>query len=223
MTDSLFTYVDQPLLKSEINPAGWIEQPTYIAWAIGPCFNALVGSSGVTVSGWETHQVDTGNRVDRKFIPSKNANRREWEGTIMGIAGVCEELPINSHVLIKVRQRELSEAYGHSFRKTNGKPMAGEEYWVRLLGVIRDKNLRVSVEFAPEDSIFESLRKDARNEGIKQFNQMGLESVLATVQPAKAKSQGKPPFEPVDGYIDQPSLIARKPRRARRKKPVDRK
>ncbi|AZO61232.1 MAG: hypothetical protein E5Y51_05650 [Mesorhizobium sp.] len=152
--------------------------------------------------------------VDRNFIPSRGANRREWEATIMGIAGVCERLPPTSTALIRVRQEELAEAFASGFRKTSGKPMAGQDFWSKLLAVIADKALRVSVDFAPEDETFRTLKEDAKEEGIRQFDKLGEAQVRASVEVAKPKREWKPAFEPdEEGFVEQPALILRKPKR----------
>ncbi|RUW77701.1 MULTISPECIES: hypothetical protein [unclassified Mesorhizobium] len=180
--------------------------------------NVYRGSTGITVSAWEIQRADTGELFDRYFIPSRGANRREWEATIMGIAGVCERLPLNSAVLIRVRQEELAEAYACGFRKTSGKPMAGQEFWSKLLAVIADKALRVTVEFAVEDNTFCTLREDAKKEGIKQFEKLGESSVRASVEIAKPKRPIRPSFDPAEGgEIDEPALILRRPKPDRRK------
>ncbi|TIR19440.1 MAG: hypothetical protein E5X33_20140 [Mesorhizobium sp.] len=195
-----------------VGPTSHPNQLTYLAWAVGPCLNVYRGSTGITVSAWEIQRADTGEFVDRNFIPSRGANRREWEATIMGIAGVCERLPPTSTALIRVRQEELAEAFASGFRKTSGKPMAGQDFWSKLLVVIADKALRVSVDFAPEDDTFRTLKEDAKKEGIRQFDKLGEAQVRASVEVAKPKRRLRPGFDPVEGgEIEEPALILRRP------------
>ncbi|MER8627323.1 hypothetical protein [Mesorhizobium sp. M1143] len=214
-----FNYCDpDPSSKYEAGPSPeGTSEPGYFAWAVGPCFPVFVGSSGVTVSGWEIRKSGTGELVDRDFIASRNANRREWEGTIMGIAGVCEMVPAGSVVLVKVRQKEMAEAYSSGFLRTSGKPMAGQEFWSKLLTLIAAKSLRVSVEFALDDAVFESLREDAKGEGIKQFDRLGEDGLRSSAKPPKAKRLDRSPFEAVEGEVDQQLLISRRRSPARRK------
>jgi hypothetical protein len=183
------TPADTDLLKSAPNQA----KPTgrkLIAFVIGLNFPPTPGYSGVSVSAWHLADSDTGEIISQGAIASRQANRREWLASVMGVQRVSELALRGEQIDVWVRQAALEGAFANGFISADGKPMQDAASGKETLAQIAAKGQNVTVRFAPDSSIFRTLRKIATAAGKRRLGELpngGLDSSQPPNKPSGSK------------------------------------
>ena len=190
----------------------------YDAWACGSDLPVATGHTGTSASGWVIKPVGQDLILEAKQIASTTSNRRVWEAGIMAVMGVVEFVLPGASVIVRMNDKALINAINDNFRKTDGKPMAGEEFWSRLQGLRNVNRLRLkAVQAEANDETMEALRRRVRTVAEFRLDQLGEAKALRdAVGPAQKPSRGGD-FPPIEGgYVEKPNPIRRKkPRRDR--------
>lgn len=171
---------------------------------------AAIGYSGVSASGWEIRQAGADKLPFQKEIASRNANRREWAARIMAVKGVVEFLPHKTSATIRMNDRVFIDAVNKGFQRSNGDPMAGEEFWRPMLDLLREKDASIVAELADkEDETMKRVIERTQWAARERIEKLGEKEALANAVPPKPKNAGVI-VEPIEGGYQEKAVAIRR-------------
>ncbi len=189
---------------------GSIAPPIYDAWAHGSARPVAIGHTGTSASGWLVRRAGQVEELERKVIASRSSNRWAWEAAIMAVLGVVEFVENGSIVLVRLKDEALVNAIIAKFIRTDGRPMAGQEFWFRLATLAEEKGIGLkAVKADKTDRTMALLADEVVRTAQARLDSMGEREALAnTVGPRKRR--GRFSFGKVEGYEEKPMPIRRR-------------